>query len=197
MPTWSDLYYLERPSCSFDLPPLMEGLMVEIRLEPKRPKHDFVGGIETYVQVLEVIGDYILAKNRKKINHFRNNELLTFHKSYIFGVSGDWEYSKKYQYVKVSKGVYYHKHEIDHVYYMLDEPPFSYGMFLSSSMDNLDNAFDEDEYIRLSIEEAINLDPDIEPCLRLKGRSYKKIGGIFLEVDSYERNDDQDEWQYH
>lgn len=197
MPTWSDLYYLRKHRVHYDLPPLEKGIKVFVHFVPKFPKNEFDGGIEMYVKVLDIIGEYVVARTEQKIDHIRRKEILTFHRSHIYQVTGDWDYSRKYQYVKVSKGVFYKKNPIDVIYHLMDEPPLSYGMIVKSKQDEIHSPFDDDEYIKLSIDKVIELYPETEPCLRDKWGHFEKIGGVFLELDTFERKDDEDEWQYH
>ena len=196
MPTWSDKYYLKKPRECFIYPPIIKGIKARVTFEHKFPKHEYMSGISAYVDIIDVIGDYCLAKTRQKMNHIRKNELLTFHYSYIERLWADWEYSRQYLHVKVSHGVFYKKLELEHIVSIQDEPPMSYGMVLTNTTD-FDIPFEEREYVALSIDQVLKQYPIVEEPLREGGGTYRKIGGIFLEVDTFERDDDKDEWQYH
>jgi hypothetical protein len=197
MPTWSDLYHLIKPRHGQSIPPIEKGMEVCITLQYKFQK-DIINSYEItfFVKVTDVIGDDIVAKTTKKINHLKRNEILIFDKSYIETVYGSWEYACKYQSVRVSKGVYYEKHTITDIRgWCANSGPLETGISVYSQDDALENYHDSDWY-QLSIQKLLSFAPHIEEVLK-KGTSHRLIGDLFLPIDVIERDDDKDEWQYH
>lgn len=194
MPCWSDIYYLKKPYEKHEIPPLEKGLLVSVKWELKRPKYIHQGYIIYSVMIIDIIGDDVVAKTLKKIDHIRKNELMIFDKSYIYAIHGGWEYAVKYQYVRISRGVYFNDLPITNISAEPDYDPNSYGLLLYNNNEEWDDRMRFN--VRLSIEQTLNFVPAVAEALKVC-RTQVLFGDIFLPIDLVARDDDRDEWQYH
>jgi hypothetical protein len=194
---WSDLYYLVKSRHGQSIPPIEKGIEVCITLKYRFQK-DIINSFETtfFVKVTDVIGDEIVAKTTKKIDHLKQNEILIFDKSFIESVYGGWEYACMYQSVRVSKGVYYNKNTITDIRgWSVMAGPLETGITVYSAFDD-NGDYDPDDWVKLSIPKLLSFVPHIEEVLK-KGTSDSLIGDLYLPIDTIERDDNEDEWQYH
>jgi hypothetical protein len=73
--------------------------------------------------------------------------------------------------------------------------PLETSFTVWSISDDLEN-FNDSDWYDWSIPKLLSFAPHIEEVLK-KGTSHRLIGGLFLPIDTIERDDDEDEWQYH
>jgi hypothetical protein len=195
MPIWSVLYYLAKPSHGQPIPPIEKGMEVTVHWKLKRPKDIYYGGIAYFVKVVDVIGDDVVAKTVRQIDHIKKNELMIFDKSYILNIYGGWEYALQYQSVKVSKRVYYDGIKITDISGMSEYHPLDYGLKIYGEEDIESHLKDED-WVMVSLSEMLAFAPELTSVIKTR-RTHALIGDLYLPVDVIERDDDEDEWQYH
>jgi hypothetical protein len=195
MPIWSDLYSLVKPSHGQLIPPLQKGMKVTVHWKLKRPKDINYGGIAYFVKVVDVIGDDVVAKTVRQIDHIKKHELMIFDKSYILNIDGGWAYALQYQSVKVSKRVYYGGIKITDISGMSEYGPLDYGLKIYGEED-IDSHLKDEDWVMVSLPEMLAFAPELASVIKTR-RTHELIGDLYLPIDVIERDDDQDEWQYH
>ena len=195
MPNWSDIYYLEKPKHGQPVPPLKKGMFVTVHWVRKKSKYIYDGGIQNWVRIEDVIGDEIVARTLKKSDHIRKNELMIFDKSYIISIDGGWDFAMEFQSVKVSRRIYHGGHKITFISGSFMTSPLSYSLGVLCDED-LKDGFDDEDLLTVSLPDMLRFAPELEPEFR-KGITQRLICDLFLPIDTAEREDDQDEWQYY
>jgi hypothetical protein len=62
--------------------------------------------------------------------------------------------------------------------------------------EDIDSHLKDDDWVMVTLPEMLAFAPELATVIKT-GRTHELIGDVYLPVDTIERDDDQDEWQYH
>jgi hypothetical protein len=78
---------------------------------------------------------------------------------------------------------------------MSEYGPLDYGLKIYGEEDIESHLKDED-WVMVSFSEMLAFTPELTSVIKTR-RTHALIGDLYLPVDVIERDDDEDEWQYH
>lgn len=195
MPEWHNIYRIVEKNEGWLIPPLFPGLKVEIHAIKRRSRSEIDGGLQLWVEIIEIKDNMVFGLCTYKIDKFRKNTKVWFPVSSILSVDGGLAYAREHQYVKISDGSYFRAEPVTYLNLIQDDPPMSFGYHIWSASD-LEKGFLDVAWTNISIKQALEIEPLLEKCFEDQLSTYQRFDDLYLPLDTIERGDD-DEWSYH